>query len=71
MWTCFFAAGEVYDYASAKKADVGRFGRVHRALLERGVYWPPSQFEAAFLSSAHGAKELEETAASFRSALAA
>jgi glutamate-1-semialdehyde 2,1-aminomutase len=71
MWTCFFAGGEVFDYATAKKADVGRFGRVHRALLERGVYWPPSQFEAAFLSSAHGAKEIEETAAAFRSALAA
>ena len=71
MWTCFFAAGEVYDYASAKKADVARFGRVHRALLEKGVYWPPSQFESAFLSSAHGAKEVGETAAAFRSALAA
>jgi glutamate-1-semialdehyde 2,1-aminomutase len=71
MWTCFFAAGEVYDYATAKKADVGRFGRVHRALLEKGVYWPPSQFESAFLSSAHEAKEVEETAAAFRSALAA
>ncbi|HEY6909870.1 MAG TPA: glutamate-1-semialdehyde 2,1-aminomutase [Myxococcales bacterium] len=71
MWTCFFAPGEVYDYASAKKSDTGRFGRVHRALLERGVYLPPSQFEAAFVSSAHGAKEIEETVAAFRSALPA
>jgi glutamate-1-semialdehyde 2,1-aminomutase len=71
MWTCFFAEGEVYDYPTAKKSDVGRFGRVHRALLEKGVYWPPSQFESAFLSGAHGAKEIEETAAAFRSALSA
>jgi glutamate-1-semialdehyde 2,1-aminomutase len=71
MWTCFFAEGEVYDYPTAKKADVARFGRVHRALLERGVYLPPSQFEAAFLSSEHGTQEIEETAAAFRGALAA
>ena len=71
MWTCFFAEGEVFDYPTAKKADVARFGRVHRALLERGVYLPPSQFEAAFLSSEHGAQEIEETAAAFRGALAA
>src|SRR3954464_13140624 len=36
MWTCFFTKDEVFDYASAKKADTARFGRVHRALLERG-----------------------------------
>ncbi|MGZ6143194.1 MAG: glutamate-1-semialdehyde 2,1-aminomutase, partial [Myxococcales bacterium] len=51
MWTCFFTAEEVFDYPTAKKADTARFGRVHRALLERGVYLPPSQFEAGFLSS--------------------
>src|SRR5439155_85641 len=58
MWTCFFARDEVYDYPTAKKADTGRFARVHRALLERGVYLPPSQFEAAFLSSEHGEQEI-------------
>ena len=71
MWTCFFAEGEVFDYASAKKADTARFGKVHRALLERGVYLPPSQFESAFLSSAHGPAELEETARALREALSA
>jgi glutamate-1-semialdehyde 2,1-aminomutase len=40
-------------------------------LLERGVYLPPSQFEAAFVSSEHGAQEIEETARSLRAALAA
>ena len=71
MWTCFFARDEVYDYPTAKKADTGRFGRVHRALLERGVYLPPSQFEAAFLSSEHGPAEIAETAKAFREALRA
>jgi len=69
MWTCFFASGEVYDYPTAKKADTARFGRIHRALLERGVYLPPSQFEAAFLSSEHGSEELDATIAAFGPAL--
>jgi glutamate-1-semialdehyde 2,1-aminomutase len=71
MWTCFFAPSEVFDYPSAKRSDTARFGRLHRALLERGVYLPPSQFEAAFLSSEHGSKEIEATIAAFRAALAA
>src|SRR5437660_3045850 len=51
LWTLFFARDEVFDYPTAKKADTARFGKLHRAMLERGVYLPPSQFEAAFLSS--------------------
>src|SRR3989442_3185480 len=57
MWTIFFASSEVFDYPSAKRSDLKRFAAVHRALLERGVYLPPSQFEAAFLSSEHGTQE--------------
>ncbi len=53
MLTVFFTdAEEVTDYASAKTSDTTRFGNWFRALLEEGVYWPPSQFEAAFLSAA-------------------
>ena len=70
MWTCFFAPGEVFDYPTAKRSDTARFGRMHRALLERGIYLPPSQFESAFLSSEHGGKEIEATTAAFRAALA-
>ena len=70
MWTCFFAPGEVFDYPTAKRSDTARFGRMHRALLERGIYLPPSQFESAFLSSEHGAKEIEATTTAFRAALA-
>jgi len=71
MWTCFLARDEVYDYPTAKKADTARFARLHRALLERGVYLPPSQFEAAFVSSEHGAQEIEETVGALRAALVA
>jgi glutamate-1-semialdehyde 2,1-aminomutase len=53
MITAFFTdAPAVTDYATAKTSDTARFGRWFRGLLERGVYWPPSQFEAAFLSAA-------------------
>jgi glutamate-1-semialdehyde 2,1-aminomutase len=69
MWTCFFAPGEVFDYPTAKRSDTARFGRMHRALLERGIYLPPSQFESAFLSSEHGAKEIEATTTAFKAAL--
>jgi glutamate-1-semialdehyde 2,1-aminomutase len=48
MWTAFFTADPVSDYGSAKRADAARFGRFFHALLDRGVYLPPSQFEAAF-----------------------
>jgi glutamate-1-semialdehyde 2,1-aminomutase len=70
MWTCFFAPDEVYDYPTAKKSDLVQFGKLHRAMLERGVYLPASQFESAFLSSEHGAQEIDQTVLAFRSALA-
>ncbi|HEU5102991.1 MAG TPA: glutamate-1-semialdehyde 2,1-aminomutase, partial [Roseiflexaceae bacterium] len=54
MWGFFFAAEPVIDYASAKQhADTARYGRFFHAMLERGVYLAPSQFEAAFVSLAH------------------
>jgi glutamate-1-semialdehyde 2,1-aminomutase len=61
MWTLFFAPDEVYDYPSAKRADAKRFATAHRAMLLRGVYLPPSQFEAAFLSSEHSGEEIDQT----------
>jgi glutamate-1-semialdehyde 2,1-aminomutase len=71
MWTLFFAPSEVFDYASAKQSDARRFAAVHRALLERGIYLPPSQFEAAFLSSEHGGEEIDQTVTALREALRA
>jgi glutamate-1-semialdehyde 2,1-aminomutase len=50
---------------------VKRFAALHHALLERGVYLPPSQFEAAFLSSEHGPDVLDQTANAFREAIKA
>ncbi|QRK11831.1 glutamate-1-semialdehyde 2,1-aminomutase [Archangium violaceum] len=50
MFTVFFTEGPVYDYPSAKKSDTARYGRFFHQMLEEGVYLPPSQFEAAFLS---------------------
>jgi len=69
MSTCFFTREPVTDYASAKKSDTGKFALFFRSLLERGVYFPPSQFEAAFVSTAHSdadvALTLEAAAKSF------
>jgi glutamate-1-semialdehyde 2,1-aminomutase len=63
MITVFFCAGPVVDYATAKASDTKRFGRFFHAMLERGVYLPPAQFEAAFVSLAHGEAEIDLTVA--------
>jgi glutamate-1-semialdehyde 2,1-aminomutase len=62
MLTVFFTEGPVTDYAGASQSDTGRYARFHRAMLNRGVYLAPSQFEAAFLSLAHSEDDVEETA---------
>lgn len=59
MFTWFFTSGAVTDFASAAGSDTAAFGRFHRAMLEAGVWLPPSQFEAAFVSAAHGKREVE------------
>ena len=61
MFTCFFSSDSVTDYASAKKADTARFARFFRSLLDHGVYFPPSQFEAAFVSTAHSEADVAST----------
>ncbi len=69
MFTMFFAAGPVVDYATALKSDTERFGRFFRTMLEHGVYFPPSQFEACFVSAAHSRKDISATVAAARAAL--
>ena len=59
MFTWFFTDAPVTDYATAAVSDTAAFGRFHRRLLEAGVWLPPSQFEAAFISAAHGPAEVE------------
>ena len=58
MFTVFFTGHPVTDYETAKLADAARYGRFFRSLLEAGVYFPPAQWEAAFLSTAHGPADL-------------
>jgi glutamate-1-semialdehyde 2,1-aminomutase len=69
LLTAFFTAGPVTDYESARSADTERFGEFFRSLLERGVYWPPSQFEAAFVSLAHSDDDIESTIEAIAKAL--
>jgi glutamate-1-semialdehyde 2,1-aminomutase len=61
MLTPFFTTAPVTDYASALRCDTARFGRFFRALLERGIYWPPSQFESALVSAAHTESDIDRT----------
>ncbi|MGD0015681.1 MAG: glutamate-1-semialdehyde 2,1-aminomutase [Bryobacteraceae bacterium] len=63
MITFFFTEGPVVDYESAQTSDRGRFGAFFRFLLERGICLPPSQFEAAFVSTAHTDEDIERTSA--------
>ena len=69
MLTLFFAAHPVTDWATAKPSDTKRYAAFFRALLDQGVYFPPSQFEAAFVSSAHTPDVIEQTVAAARTAL--
>jgi glutamate-1-semialdehyde 2,1-aminomutase len=71
MLTVFFTSEPVFDYASAKKADTAKFGRFFHAMLQEGVYLPPSQFEAAFVSLAIGEPEVAHVLAAARKAFRA
>jgi len=71
MFTFFFNEGPVTDWESAKRSDTARFGRFFRAMLDRGVYLAPSQFEAAFLSAAHTDEDIRRTSEAAREAFEA
>jgi glutamate-1-semialdehyde 2,1-aminomutase len=71
MWGFFLADAPVVDYESAKRSDTARYARLFHAMLERGVYLAPSQFEAAFLSTAHSDELIERTIAAAGQALKA
>jgi glutamate-1-semialdehyde 2,1-aminomutase len=68
--TLFFAPGPITDYASAKTADTARYGSFFRKMRDRGVFLPPSQFEAMFLSLAHTDEDLETILAAARASIA-
>jgi glutamate-1-semialdehyde 2,1-aminomutase len=61
MITLFFREGPVRSWSDAAACDTARFGAWHRGMIARGVYWPPSQFEAAFLSVSHTEADVAAT----------
>jgi glutamate-1-semialdehyde 2,1-aminomutase len=71
MLTVFFAAQPPHDYLSAKKADAARYARFFHAMLDAGVYLPPSGFETMFVGLAHLQRDFDETFAAARRAFAA
>ena len=70
MFTWFFTRGPVTDWESASKSDTEAFGRFFRNMLDGGVYLPPSQYEAAFLSAAHTEEDITKTIAAAKQAFA-
>ncbi|MCP9888146.1 glutamate-1-semialdehyde 2,1-aminomutase [Cyanobium sp. ATX 6A2] len=71
MFGFFLCEGPVHNFEEAKAADAARFGKLHRAMLERGVYLAPSAFEAGFTSLAHSDQDIDATIAAFRESFAA
>ena len=63
MFGWFFVEGPVKNFAEAAKSDSEKFGKWHRAMLERGVYLAPSMYEAGFMSMAHTDEDIEKTIA--------
>lgn len=61
MMTLFFASGPIIDWNSASKCDTDRFSRFFWGLMDRGVYWPCSQFEALFVSASHTEQDIDRT----------
>ncbi|HEY5057036.1 MAG TPA: glutamate-1-semialdehyde 2,1-aminomutase [Acidobacteriaceae bacterium] len=70
MFTWFFTDQPVTDFATASTSDTEAFARFHRSMLESGVWLPPSQFEAAFVSTAHTTLDVEHILEAARTALA-
>jgi glutamate-1-semialdehyde 2,1-aminomutase len=61
MFTVFFTDREVFDFESAKSCDLQRFNRFFHSMVQQGIYIPPSQFEAAFISAAHTETDIDRT----------
>jgi glutamate-1-semialdehyde 2,1-aminomutase len=69
MFTLFFTAEEVVDFATASRSDTERFARFFQGMLEAGIYLAPAQFEAGFLSFAHTGEDIARTLAACEKAL--
>jgi glutamate-1-semialdehyde 2,1-aminomutase len=70
MMTLFFADEPVTDWPSARRSDAQRFSRWFWGMMDRGVYFPCSQFEALFVSAAHTEADIDTTVAAAREVLA-
>jgi glutamate-1-semialdehyde 2,1-aminomutase len=70
MWTWFFTKQTVVDFTTAATSDTAAFGLFHRAMMDAGVWLPPSQFEAIFLGTAHTREVIETTLDAARQAAA-
>jgi len=71
LLTLFFSSEPVQDYAGAKKSDTVRFARFFNEMLSRGIFLPPSQYEALFVSAAHTDQDIDHTIAAARESLSA
>jgi glutamate-1-semialdehyde 2,1-aminomutase len=71
MITLFFTSGPVRSWADAKQCDTKAFATWHAGMLERGMYWPPAQYEAAFVSAAHSEADVDATVQAADEALGA
>lgn len=69
MFTLFFTESEVIDFDTAKTSDTAKFSTFFNSMLERGVYLPPSQFEACFVSIEHGDDEIDKTIKAFEESI--
>lgn len=69
MLGVFFSNKPVTDFESAQKCDTEQFSKVWRSLIEKGIYWPPSQFEAAFISLVHTKNDIDATIEAFKEAI--
>jgi len=69
MFTGFFTSGPVGTLAQVEQSDTGGYGRYFHAMLERGIYFAPSQFEAGFISLAHTEDDIDRTIEAAEAAL--
>ena len=69
MWALFFAGSAVRNFTDASASDTAAFGRWFRAMLARGIYLAPSQFEANFIGDAHAEADIEATIAAAAASL--
>ncbi len=69
MVTVFFSKAKITDFTTAQLADTAVFSRFWQSMLAKGIYWPPSQFESAFISLVHSKKDIDDTLAAFQESL--